>query len=585
MPRRVLDQLLPPGSATSPTAPKSKQKTETMTREVSEKLRAHVKITDGNVVPKVVAQTANAISSGSNLVSRVLEIIAEEIGLAASELTPNSAFADLGVDSLLSLTITSRLREEVELDVSSLLFAEYLTVQELTVFLRRDEDTTASSSQPTSGDRTPGTSSESSGYQTDQTSPSSEEDLGDIDVMATMRCILAEEIGISAHELKGSSDFGELGLDSLLSLTVLARLREELDLDLPGSLFLERQSLDEVEAFLGLKREPAVMVKEINPSSNSSVSSSTTKISLSEAADYQSVPIAGAKKEMISPAVDIQVSQSLGVSSIPKASSMLLQGNAKVATKCLFLFPDGSGSATSYAPLPPISSDVVVYGLNCPYMRTPQEMKCSLEELTPPYIAEIRRRQPHGPYYLGGWSAGGICAFDAAQEFERCGEKVSRLILIDSPFPIGLEKLPSRLYDFFTSIGMFGSGGAKAPPSWLIPHFLAFVDALDRYRATAFSPGRGPERTCIVWAKDGVCKHESDPRPEPRDDDPREMKWLLNNRTDFGPNGWDGLLGDGEVRIETIEGANHFTLMEGGGHEGAGGKVRELRGFLERAML
>lgn len=562
--------------------------TQTITQEVTEKLRAHVKITDGNVVPKVVAQTANAISTRSNLVSRVLEIVAEEIGLAASELTPSSAFADLGVDSLLSLTITSRLREEVELDVPSLLFTEYPTVQELSAFLRRDEDTVASS-QPSSGDQTPGTRSEASGYQTDQTSPSSDEDLGDIDVMATMRCILAEEIGISAHELKGSSDFGELGLDSLLSLTVLARLREELDLELPGSLFLEKHSLDEVEAFLGLKRAPPVVVKEIkSSSSNSSVSSSITMVSASEAVDYRSGSVAGAKKELIpSPAVDTQVSRSLKGSSVPKASSMLLQGNSKVATKCLFLFPDGSGSATSYAPLPPISSDVIVYGLNCPYMRSPQEMKCSLEELTPPYLAEIRRRQPHGPYYLGGWSAGGICAFDAAQELERCGEKVSRLILIDSPFPIGLEKLPPRLYDFFTNIGMFNSssidGKTPAPPSWLIPHFLAFVDALDRYRVTAFLPGRGPEQTRIVWAKDGVCKYESDPRPEPRDDDPREMKWLLNNRTDLGPNGWDGLVGGGEVRIEVIEEANHFSLM--GGDKGKKGKVNELRAFLERAML
>lgn len=551
----------------------------TITQEVAEKLRAQVETTHGNVVPKVVAETAITISSGSNLVARVLEITAEEIGLAASELAPNSAFADLGVDSLLSLTITSRLREELDLDVPSSLFAEYVSVQELTTFLRRDEDAVASSQPSSSGDRTPGTRSESSSYQTDQTSPSSE-DLGDIDVMATMRCILAEEIGISVHELKGSSDFGELGLDSLLSLTVLARLREELNLDLPGSLFLDKNSLDEVGAFLGLKREPTIMVKDINLSSSNSFVSTSIIHSLPEAVDHQLSPMAGVKEMMISSAgVDIHVSRSMGGSSVPKASSMLLQGNTKVATKCLFLFPDGSGSATSYAPLPPISSDVVVYGLNCPYMRSPQEMKCSLEELTPPYLAEIRRRQPHGPYYLGGWSAGGICAFDAAQEFERCGEQVARLILIDSPFPIGLEKLPPRLYDFFTSIGMFGSSAeGKGPPSWLIPHFLAFVDALDRYRATAFAPGHGPQRTCIIWAKDGVCKNPGDPRPEPRADDPREMNWLLNNRTDFGPNGWDALLGGGEVVVETIEDANHFSLMEGE-------KVLELARFLERALV
>ena len=518
-----------------------------------------------------MAETVHTVPSEPNLVVRALEIIAEEIGLAASELVPSSFFADLGVDSLLSLTITSRLREELELDVPSSLFADYLSVRELTTFLRGDEDT-AASTQPSTGGPTPATRSESSGYQTDQTDPSSD-DLDDIDVMATMRCILAEEIGISVHELKGSSDFGELGLDSLLSLTVLARLREELNLDLPGSLFLDNNSLDEVEATLGLKREPIVTVEEILPIIDIHVSNSIIS-SIPKAVSHQSDPIT--RVEEILPTVDIRVSRSL-VSTIPKASSMMLQGNPKVATKSLFLFPDGSGSATSYAPLPPISSDVVVYGLNCPYIRSPRDMKCSLEELTPPYLAEIRRRQPHGPYYLGGWSAGGICAFDAAQELERCGETVARLILIDSPFPIGLEKLPPRLYDFFSSIGMFGSAEGKAPPSWLIPHFLAFVDALDKYRATPFAPGHGP-KTHIVWAKDGVCKNPGDPRPEPRADDPREMNWLLNNRTDFGPNGWDALLGGGDVVVETLDHANHFTLMEGE-------KALELARFVERAMV
>lgn len=495
-------------------------------------------------IPETIFTT---VASGDNLAGRALEIIAEEIGLAASELEPNSDFADLGVDSLLSLTASSRLREELELDVPSTLFAEYPTVKDLTAFLRRGEDTVTSTRSVTVCP-TPQTESESDGYETDQTDASSA-DMDDVNVMATIRCILAEEIGVPMQELKGSSDFGELGLDSLLSLTVLARLREELGLDLSGSLLADNNCLDEVEAALGIKKQPIIRVQEILP---------TVDIHVSKG---------------LAPTVDIHISQPT-VFSIPKCSSMMLQGNPKVATKALFLFPDGSGSATSYAPLPSISSDVVVYGLNCPYMMTPQNMKCALEELTAPYLAEVRRRQPHGPYYLGGWSAGGICAFDAAQELERCGETVERLILIDSPFPIGLEKLPPRLYDFFSSIQLFGSG---EPPKWLIPHFLAFVDSLDKYRVKPFAPGRGP-KTSIIWAQDGVCKNPGDPRPEPRGDDPREMNWLLNNRTDFGSNGWDSLLGGGEVVVETLENANHFTLMEGK-------KAAELARFVERAMI
>ncbi len=531
VPRQALDHLLPSGSTSRPT---KKPKMETITHVSTQKSRAQTETIQRTMIQKVVAlpEAIPMVSSRPNLATRALEIVAEEIGLSASELEPSSDFVELGVDSLLSLTASSRLREELELDVPSSLFADYPTIKDLTAFLRQGEDIVAST-RTASTSPTPETETESDGYQTDQTDPS---DLDDINVMASFRCILAEEIGIPVNELKGSSEFAELGLDSLLSLTVLARLREELNLELSSSLLSDNNSLDEVEAALGLKREHIITTEGIRPT------------------------------------IDIHVSKST-ISSIPEASSLTLQGNPKVATKILFLFPDGSGSATSYAPLPPISSDIVVYGLNCPYMKTPQDMKCSLEALTLPYLTEIRRRQPHGPYYLGGWSAGGICAFDAAQELSRCGDTVARLILIDSPFPIGLEKLPPRLYDFFSSISLFGTG---EPPKWLIPHFLAFVDSLDKYRAKPFAAGRGP-KTHIVWAKDGVCKNAGDPRPKPRADDPREMNWLLNNRTDFGPNGWDGLLGGAEVVVETLENANHFSLM-------GGEKAVELARFVERAM-
>lgn len=63
-------------------------------------------------------------------------------------------------------------------------------------------------------------------------------------------------------------------------------------------------------------------------------------------------------------------------------------------------------------------------------------MNCTFHELTTLYLNEILRRQPHGPYSLGGWSAGGICAYDAAKDLTAAGERVDRLLLLDSPNPI-----------------------------------------------------------------------------------------------------------------------------------------------------
>jgi amino acid adenylation domain-containing protein len=48
------------------------------------------------------------------------------------------------------------------------------------------------------------------------------------------------------------------------------------------------------------------------------------------------------------------------------------------------------------------------------------------------YITAIRTIQPDGPYLLGGWSMGGIVAFEMAQQLQQQGHSVSKLILLDT---------------------------------------------------------------------------------------------------------------------------------------------------------
>lgn len=539
VPRQVLNSVLPPAGA-SISVPKSATKPVSNATPRPDKQKV-VAIQ----APKSVAVTpASNNSSGSSRLGQALAIIADQIGLDMSELSDQSAFADLGVDSLLSLTIAGRLREELDMDIESSLFMECPTVkgfkeffsQHLPVGNGSPDHAVISLPEVSSSTDSATQSVDSESTFSDDRSVTTVED--DDDIMTSIRLTIAGEIGISPEELTGSSDLADLGMDSLMSLTVLGKLRETLSIDLSSDLFAENTTLDAIEATLGIKPKP------VEASVRSEKIRSPTE-----------------RRSATNP--------------MPVATSILLQGNPKTARKSLFLFPDGSGSSTSYAPLSRIGSDIAVYGLNCPFMKTPQDLTYSLDEITRPYLAEIRRRQPRGPYYFGGWSAGGICAYDAAQQVLKQGEEVARLIFIDSPCPIGLEKLPPRLYDFFNSISLFGTGD-KAPPEWLFPHFLAFIDSLDAYKAVPFAPGKAP-KTHMIWARDGVCKFPEDPRPERRPDDPREMTWLLENRTNFGPNGWDQLLGQESLVIETMSEANHFTMMEGE-------KAKELSEFIGRAM-
>jgi thioesterase domain-containing protein len=48
------------------------------------------------------------------------------------------------------------------------------------------------------------------------------------------------------------------------------------------------------------------------------------------------------------------------------------------------------------------------------------------------YLESIRRLQPTGPYLLGGYSGGGVVAFEIAQRLRQEGEEVALLALLDT---------------------------------------------------------------------------------------------------------------------------------------------------------
>ncbi|KAJ5762079.1 uncharacterized protein N7511_005461 [Penicillium nucicola] len=76
-----------------------------------------------------------AKSSSSSVVSKTMALIAHEAAMELSDLTDDSTFASLGVDSLMSLVIAERLQEELGISVRSSLFLEYPTVGDLRTWL------------------------------------------------------------------------------------------------------------------------------------------------------------------------------------------------------------------------------------------------------------------------------------------------------------------------------------------------------------------------------------------------------------------------------------------------------------------
>jgi thioesterase domain-containing protein len=59
----------------------------------------------------------------------------------------------------------------------------------------------------------------------------------------------------------------------------------------------------------------------------------------------------------------------------------------------------------------------------------------SIEEMATLYVEAMRREQPHGPYFLAGYSGGGIVALEMAQQLRAAGERVPLIAFIDTFHP------------------------------------------------------------------------------------------------------------------------------------------------------
>ncbi|MEO1592846.1 MAG: thioesterase domain-containing protein, partial [Cyanobacteria bacterium J06632_22] len=73
-----------------------------------------------------------------------------------------------------------------------------------------------------------------------------------------------------------------------------------------------------------------------------------------------------------------------------------------------------------------------LYGLQAQGLEVADQLPLSLEAMAAGYVEAIRKVKPVGPYRLGGWSMGGVIAFEMAQQLRAVGEETAWLSLIDS---------------------------------------------------------------------------------------------------------------------------------------------------------
>ena len=97
--------------------------------------------------------------------------------------------------------------------------------------------------------------------------------------------------------------------------------------------------------------------------------------------------------------------------------------------------PSG-GNVLCYAGLSRhLGPDQPFYGLQARGLGAGQSPHASIEEMARDYVAHLRAARPEGPYLIGGWSMGGVVAYEMARQLAAQGAEVALLALFDSALP------------------------------------------------------------------------------------------------------------------------------------------------------
>jgi amino acid adenylation domain-containing protein len=129
----------------------------------------------------------------------------------------------------------------------------------------------------------------------------------------------------------------------------------------------------------------------------------------------------------------------------PPYSSLVQIKSGGTKSPLFCIHPIGGNVLEYYALASYLDQEQPVYGLQSIGLVENQIPLQTIEAMAAHYISEIQVVQPHGPYFLLGYSFGGIVAFEIAQQLHDRGEQVAFLALLDRKSPLIQKIRPSSI--------------------------------------------------------------------------------------------------------------------------------------------
>ena len=264
--------------------------------------------------------------------------------------------------------------------------------------------------------------------------PMTEFDESSSEIISKLLAVVAEESGCDLESMDEDMGFADMGLDSLMAMTTIANLKNDIGFELPATFFVDNptigaakaalkpnsdprgdrkldvQSVKPIETYLSLDKAPIISIAEVDSASE----------------DERKTPQIAQTPSFISAAPTNTAPPTSSLS----ADITVLQGSDTPSARKIFLMPDWSGSSVPYIQLPSLAENLCVYGLDSPYKKANADTSWTFDDMTELLLHAIRKKQAQGPYVLGGASFGALYAYEIARKLLQMGEHVHGLLLI-----------------------------------------------------------------------------------------------------------------------------------------------------------